>query len=1383
MQNLFEISDLGEYVEGTIQCPDPNIDPVGAKNWRVNTVYAKILIDNNIPEEEKTNIQGCKTAHEMWKNLRSQYESQDALVYTDKLQTIFQLRATEGSNIAEHVMKLKRLWDQLGRRMYTEASALENDVLFKRVIAQSLPRSWNEFTKQFVKGPINLVDKDPKTRTTSQQMIGMIKHEYNLNESQYRKEARAQKKGNGSSLAKRMGGPSGNASGSSSSLPKKHCSHCGRDNHNKPDCKYKDMTKCDDCNLFHNGECWKPGGKRPWKGKEKESSNKKKKDSQDAGGTPQANVVVEGKFVALQTDMESDDEIASDVNVSSGAKIENEVFDYLWLADSAAAIHVTNRRDAFATYEPLPNTIVSGVGGTRIKAAGKGTVYLRSLCDGIVHTLQLNDVFHIPETESNILSVGCWEHKWGRSSLNKYHKVTLITEDDVPIARGPKIANKLYRLSFALAPAPPPDSKPEPACFTSSIEKLPWETLHRRFGHISYSGLEKLVRLDLVDGIQVDTKSPKPDCIACTEAKLFEAPYGPASRAETKVGELTHVDLWGKYDVRSIHGNQYYLLLIDDAARHITVEFLKRKSQAAQKVKDYMMYLKARGASPCAIRMDRGTEFVNEDLRTWTQSQGIQLQMTAPYSPSQNGVAERMNRTLVELARAMLADSKLPEFLWELAVAHAAYLRNMSYTSTPRLGNQTPYQVWHGRKPDASHLREFGAPVWVLSQGQHVQRKMLPKSQRRAYVGYDEGSKAVKYYNAATKNILTSRNYRFLVPSDASPPEEIAINPQSDQGEQSPAREGEPEESTRGATSRNPNKRPAESDIDPRDSRKTRGKRIDYDELSKSGKIKEYKELTEPFPDEKEAGILKIVKHEAYAIVPDDDDCHNLREARQSPEWPEWKQAIEAELDQLKKMGTWELVERPKGVVPIGNKLIFTKKRDKIGRLLRYKARLVAKGYAQRPGRDYIETHSPVVRLETIRAILAIAPTRKLHIQQMDVKGAYLNGILNERVYMRQPEGHDDGTGRVCLLKKTLYGLKQAGREWNKELDRKLKRRGYVRLRSDPCVYIWRVGEDFAIITVWVDDLLLFSTTIVLMNKMKSDIKSEWEVTDLGEPTKIVGIEITMTPDSIAISSSKYIESILRKEGLERSNAVSTPLDPNVILVPNPEGNAGDRSNSFARLLGELQYIACATRPDIQYAVNRLASYTANPSLQHTTALKRILRYLSGTRSHGIVYKSTPDQPDFYGYADAAYMNGDELRSTTGYVFMAGDGAISWCSKRQISRALSSTAAEYVALSEASREACWLRNLYWELGLLNQRVPTMIRGDNEGSLAMARNPQYHKRSKHIDLRWHWIRELIEDGVVTVDGCRDPDQTADILTKALHRQKHQKHAKEMGLVSI
>jgi hypothetical protein len=597
-----------------------------------------------------------------------------------------------------------------------------------------------------------------------------------------------------------------------------------------------------------------------------------------------------------------------------------------------------------------------------------------------------------------------------------------------------------------------------------------------------------------------------------------------------------------------------------------------------------------------------------------------------------------------------------------------------------------------------------------------------------------------------------------LVPSSSSPSEELAIDPEMND----PPREGEQERDTRNIDPVIPRKRKApESDIDPNAPRKTRGIRVDY------------RYLNDPFLDEEEAGIAVVredafaLKEQSYAAVPSDNCPTSLREAKQSEEWPEWKKAITAEIDQLKKMGTWKLVDKPPGVIPIANKFVFARKTDKDGNVIKYKARLVAKGCAQRPGYDYFETHSPVVRMETIRAILAIAPTRKLHIQQLDVKGAYLNGKLKERVYMRQPEGHEDRTGRVCLLIKTLYGLKQAGREWNLELDAKLRKKGYARLRSDPCVYTWRVGEDFVIITVWVDDMLTFATTIELKMKAKADIKSKWEITDLGIPSKIVGIELTISPDAIFISSSKYIESILQREDLGRTNCVSTPLDPNIALVPNPEGKDGDRSNAYASLLGELQYIANATRPDIAYAVNRLASYTANPSLQHQIALKRVLRYLSGTRTHGITYKALPDRPDFFsGYADASYGNADGHRSITGYVFLAGDGAITWSSKKQISTALSSTQAEYVALSEAAREACWLRNIYTELGLLKQDVPTLIRGDNDGSIAMANNPVFHKRTKHIAIRWHWVRELVQEGTIVVKSCRNPEQTADILTKPL-----------------
>jgi hypothetical protein len=401
----------------------------------------------------------------------------------------------------------------------------------------------------------------------------------------------------------------------------------------------------------------------------------------------------------------------------------------------------------------------------------------------------------------------------------------------------------------------------------------------------------------------------------------------------------------------------------------------------------------------------------------------------------------------------------------------------------------------------------------------------------------------------------------------------------------------------------------------------------------------------------------------------------------------------------------------------------------------------------------------------------------------MDVKGAYLNGTLKECVYMHQPEGYEDGTDRVCLLIKTLYGLKQARQEWNAEFDNKVRKHGFTQLLSDPCVYIRCDHKEIAIITVWVDDLLLFASSEETMTEMKDNLKSEWQMTDLGEPSKIVGIEITIDDRSVTISQKKYIENILIKEGLEKANPVSMPLDPNMPLVSNPDKGEADRSNSYARLLGELQFLANATRPDIAFAVNRLASYTADPSLQHVTALKRVLRYLAGTKSYGIKYTAETDRINlFHGYADAAYGNLDERRSTSGHVFIAGKGAITWRSKKQPIVALSSTEAEYVALSEAAREACWLRSLFGELGY-KQKFPTKIYGDNEGAVAMAKNPQFHQRAKHIEIKYHSIRQMIKQNKVVVENCRGQQQTADVLTKPLPRAKHKQHTFEMGLATI
>jgi hypothetical protein len=370
---------------------------------------------------------------------------------------------------------------------------------------------------------------------------------------------------------------------------------------------------------------------------------------------------------------------------------------------------------------------------------------------------------------------------------------------------------------------------------------------------------------------------------------------------------------------------------------------------------------------------------------------------------------------------------------------------------------------------------------------------------------------------------------------------------------------------------------------------------------------------------EEDDEITFLASNETYAVIAG-DELNSLKEAKDSPDWPEWQKAMREELDLLKEKGTWELVQKPPNAVPLGNKWTYIKKRNKQGEINQYKAHLVVKGCGQRLGYDYIETFSPVVRLDTLRAILSLVPKYKLKVQQMDIKGAYLNGILQETVYMKQPEGCEDGTDRVCHLIKTLYGLKQSGREWNKEFNTKIKTHSYRRLISDPCIYIRWDGNEFAIITVWVDDLMLFASSDKMMDHMKNAIKSQWEATDMGQPSKIIGIEITFKNDTVIISQQKYIENLLKKENMADANPVAMPMDSHIQLTPNPELNEPNRSNSYAKLIGELQYIANCMCPDISYAVNRLAAYTANPSLQNWTVAKRILRYLAGTTTLGIFY-------------------------------------------------------------------------------------------------------------------------------------------------------------------
>ena len=559
------------------------------------------------------------------------------------------------------------------------------------------------------------------------------------------------------------------------------------------------------------------------------------------------------------------------------------------------------------TYQPLAGKTVAGVGNNQARAVGQGTIELESRYKGNKYLLRLEDVLHIPSNRNNLISLGRWDKAGGRYTGGG-GVLTLMTKDGQHVTEGIKIANHLYRMKVSIRKPNTTCSKDmacTPQTFQATETTQSWEVWHKRYGYIGYSGLQKLLDLNLVDGFTVDTRTPKSDCVACTEAKQTEESFSKTTNQVTKPGELTHMDVWGKYWLTSINGNLYYVLFVDDAGRFTTINFMKTKSEVVQKVTNYLMHLKTQGKPPKAIRFDCGKEFLNEELKTWCAQQGIEIQTMAPYSPSQNGVAERMNCTIVELARAMLNASQLPQFLWEYAVAHAVYLRNRAFTKP--LGGATPYETWFKRRPNVSHLRELGVPVWILFQGQKEPAKMKPKSHRCAYVGYEDGSHSVLYYNAETRKILKSRNYRFLtLPNCDSPPEEIEVAPNLPQESELTGKVTRPSEDLISPGTGDKRKRLENDEFEPR---KTRGIKNDCHHLN------------DPFSDEDD--ILTSEDQDANNAIIAGDDLNSITEAQRSPEWPEWKQAMDAELTQLQQMGTWELVEKPPNTIPIANKWRF----------------------------------------------------------------------------------------------------------------------------------------------------------------------------------------------------------------------------------------------------------------------------------------------------------------------------------------------------------------------------------------------------------------------------------------------------------------------------
>ena len=513
------------------------------------------------------------------------------------------------------------------------------------------------------------------------------------------------------------------------------------------------------------------------------------------------------------------------------------------------------------------------------------------------------------------------------------------------------------------------------------------------------------------------------------------------------------------------------------------------------------------------------------------------------------------------------------------------------------------------------------------------------------------------------------------------------------------------------------------------------------------------------------------------------------KQATMSPQAAYWKAAMEKEYDSLMENRTWILVPPPPGRNIIQCKWVYRIKYTSDGAIDKYKARLVAKGYSQVHGIDYEETFSPVIKHDSVRVLFAIAAILKMHMRQFDIGTACLNSDLTTRIYMQQPEGfiNPKHPFYVCSLLKSLYGLKQSGRLWNHTFDAFLKLYDLLTSDADTCVYYRLTTNNSVdlIVGIFVDDGIVCVSNAKDLDAVIAHLQSMFKVT-YGPMDYYVGFQVHQDPvtHTIHINQTRYISDIIKRFNLDQANTVSTPADTHMPLQETLGDDDLTLSSTipYREAVGCLMYAMVLTRPDIAFAVSRVAKFTSNPRLSHWTALKRIFRYLSGTVMMGISYYGNSSDLALRGYCDADYAGDhDDRKSRTGYLFLLANGAIAWCSKRQGCTADSTTEAEFVAMAESVKEAIWLRRLLHSLGFPS-KVPTPIFSDNQGAIQLVKNPKFHKRTKHIETKYFLIRENYDRKQIDVFYIHTKQQLADLLTKALTRETFHYLRALQGLVA-
>ncbi|PLW16428.1 hypothetical protein PCANC_18978 [Puccinia coronata f. sp. avenae] len=824
-------------------------------------------------------------------------------------------------------------------------------------------------------------------------------------------------------------------------------------------------------------------------------------------------------------------------------------------------------------------------------------------------------------------------------------------------------------------------------------------------------------------------------------------------RAE-KPGQLIHSDV-GSYEEVSREGYKYYATFVDDHSKYVSVFPMKSKSQVFSCFKLFRAaFEKDKRSTILSLRSDNGGKYTSNEFTKYLSEAGISHEPGPPHSPELNGVAERMNRTISNLVCCSLLNAKLPKIFWADALHHLMFTLNSIPCRTPA-GFLSPDSILGQPLLDPTYLQPFGCLVW--HKVPEASRKKLDVKGR---------SEPVLFKLPWPLPYTPGMDMPAVTPPPDGPVPVLPVDSPArrDSSPAWPSTADTPAPRDPGPAQPPPVERqapncpappppPAAPSAPPRTSSRVKKKPDRYGSWAKGA-----------------------------AAGPEINTPKTWRQLLKSPTKQKWLKAADEEFSLLLGMGTWRLVPRPAKRKIIKSKWVFKVKRHADNSIQKLKARLVAMGFNQVQGVDYDEFFAPTLRQETFRLVCSILANRKWKARQVDFKSAFLNGCLTKPVYMEQPQGFKDSAhpDYVCEVHRSIYGLKQSPREWNLELHSALLSCGLTQSSFDPTLYFSLHKHKLrGTVAVHVNDLAVAGEP-EFVDTLISKLSKQFTIGADQDLHHFLSLKVYRDVDGqlVYLSQAHYIDDMQQRFLGNSFVSVSTPTDANFRLLVPRKSEEPESSGLYNQLVGSLLWAAQCTRPDISFAVSKLLQFLRDPLDAHWTAALRVLNYLVSTKHLRLRLGGTLTCA---GYSDSDWAE-DRLdrRSTSAYTFRIGEGSISWKSRKQATVSLSSTKAEYKAMSDSCKEGVWLRNILSEL-CLRPKAALPLHVDNEGAEALAKNPEHHTQTKHINARYHFIRQCVKGLWLSVLHVSTKDMLADMLTKPLPRVQLEAHCGCFGLV--